>query len=76
MECIQWGDILHYVITVNNDGYQELIAIAPDDALTDQGGRALALTAPFTPPGAVFTSLHMEIFQMLELEMELQQELF
>ena len=50
------GDILHYVITVNNDGYQELIAIAPDDALTDQGGRALALTAPFTPPGAVFTS--------------------
>ena len=35
MECIQ-GDILHYVITVNNDGYQELIAIAPDDALTDQ----------------------------------------
>ena len=28
------GDILHYVITVNNDGYQELIAIAPDDALT------------------------------------------
>ncbi|MDG1291202.1 MAG: hypothetical protein P8N91_02295, partial [Flavobacteriaceae bacterium] len=35
------GDILHYVITVNNDGYQELITIAPDDALTDQGGRAL-----------------------------------
>jgi len=50
------GDILHYVITVNNDGYQELISVAPDDALTDQGGRALALTAPFTPPGAVFTS--------------------
>ena len=50
------GDRLLYIITVNNDGYQDLIAIAPDDALTDQGGRALALTAPFTPPGAVFTS--------------------
>ena len=50
------GDRLLYIIAVNNDGYQDLIAIAPDDALTDQGGRALALTAPFTPPGAVFTS--------------------
>ena len=30
------GDILHYVITVNNDGYQELIAIAPDDAYNYQ----------------------------------------
>ena len=49
------GDRLLYIITVNNDGYQDLIAIALMMP-TDQGGRALVLTAPFTPPGAVFTS--------------------
>ena len=35
-------------------GYQEIITIAPDDALQDGGGNAKALTAPFTPPGVVF----------------------
>ena len=37
-----------------NNGYQEIITIAPDDALQDGGGNAKALTAPFTPPGVVF----------------------
>ena len=64
------GDRLLYIITVNNDGYQDLIAIAPDDALTDQGGRALALTA--LTPQVQFSLLQlMEIYLMLELETEL-----
>ena len=48
------GDIVTYGVEVINNGYQEIITIAPDDALQDGGGNAKALTAPFTPPGVVF----------------------
>ena len=48
------GDQIIYIIKVTNDGYQNLGIIMPDDTLEDGGGRALALTAPFTPPGPIF----------------------
>ncbi|MDG2147730.1 MAG: hypothetical protein P8K14_05905, partial [Flavobacteriaceae bacterium] len=51
---ISVGDEIIYIIKVTNDGYQNLGIIMPDDTLEDGGGRALALTAPFTPPGPIF----------------------
>ena len=51
---ISVGDQIIYIIKVTNDGYQNLGIIMPDDTLEDGGGRPLALTAPFTPPGPIF----------------------
>ena len=53
---ISVGDQIVYIIKVTNNGYQNLKLIIPDDTLEDGGGRPLAYTAPFTPPGPIFQS--------------------
>ena len=50
------GDQLEYIITVYNNGEEDLESIALFDILQDYNNNTLALVAPFTPPGPIFVS--------------------
>ncbi len=50
------GDQLEYIITVYNNGEEDLESIALFDVLQDFNNNTLALVAPFTPPGPIFVS--------------------
>ncbi|MDB4716922.1 hypothetical protein OAF03_02020, partial [Flavobacteriaceae bacterium] len=50
------GDQLEYMITIYNNGEEDLESIALFDVLQDFNNNTLALVAPFTPPGPIFVS--------------------
>ena len=50
------GDQLEYIITIYNNGEEDLESIALFDVLQDLNNNTLALVAPFTPPGPIFVS--------------------
>jgi uncharacterized repeat protein (TIGR01451 family) len=50
------GDQLEYIITIYNNGEEDLESIALFDVLQDFNNNTLALVAPFTPPGPIFVS--------------------
>ena len=50
------GDQLEYIITVYNNGEEDLENIELFDILKDINNNTLALVAPFTPPGPIFVS--------------------
>ncbi len=50
------GDQLEYIITVYNNGEEDLENIELFDILKDLNDNTLALVAPFTPPGPIFVS--------------------
>ncbi|MGY8968827.1 MAG: beta strand repeat-containing protein, partial [Flavobacteriales bacterium] len=53
---IGFGDQLEYIITVYNNGEEDLENIELFDILKDLNDNTLALVAPFTPPGPIFVS--------------------